>query len=142
MERFMDKVSPEPNSGCWLWTAAVSENGYGIFPAFGDRLATRVSLTLFKQQPSKDKVVCHKCDNPICVNPDHLFVGTRLDNARDSVAKARHAFGSRHGKAKLNEEQVLVIRTSNKKQHELAAEYGVARTMISRIKNRKRWALV
>jgi hypothetical protein len=86
----MDKVSPEPNTGCWLWLGApVDWKGYGRFYRDGAAvLAHRAAWGLFRGEPA-DLRVLHKCDNPACVNPDHLFLGTQLDNIRDRDAKGR-----------------------------------------------------
>lgn len=91
-DRFFDKVSIEPNSGCWLWLGAATKAGYGLMGASKTcRLATHVSLLLHgKPRPAADLMALHKCDNPSCVNPDHLFWGTHGDNMADQKAKGRH----------------------------------------------------
>jgi len=96
--RFWDKVSPEPNSGCWLWSAAVS-HGYGNFGT-GGRLRRKTvyahRLVMALGQPvGPDDQVLHRCDNPYCCNPDHLFVGDTTANMRDMVAKGRHRLMNR-----------------------------------------------
>lgn len=81
---------PEPNSGCWLWTAKVGRGGYGMLQV--NRrwyMATHVSLEAVGRQVPKGMQACHRCDVPACVNPDHLFIGTQLDNIRDCMAKGR-----------------------------------------------------
>jgi hypothetical protein len=90
MARFMRFVSKEPTSGCWLWTGSVSPKGYGGFGGgtYGKR-AHRVSWRLFRGTIPDGFDVCHKCDTPPCVNPDHLFVGTRSDNMYDCSRKGR-----------------------------------------------------
>lgn len=91
-ERFEAKVSPEPNSGCWLWLGAVTKAGYGIMGIDGStRPATHISLELQgSERPAPDQFACHKCDTPSCVNPAHLFWGTHSDNMADQKAKGRH----------------------------------------------------
>lgn len=93
-KRFEDKISPEPMSGCWLWTAAASEHGYGKIGlggrAAGEAKAHRVSWILYRGEIAEGLDVCHKCDTPACVNPDHLFLGDHKANMEDMCAKGRH----------------------------------------------------
>lgn len=94
--RFFQYVEPMIDSrGCWEWTGYRLPYGYGLFTIkernkWKRRLAHRVSFSFFKHAIPEEIEVCHKCDNPSCVNPFHLFLGTRTDNARDSVLKNRH----------------------------------------------------
>lgn len=82
---------PEPNSGCWLWLARVSPNGYGSTNVDGrDTGAHRASYLAFNGPIPSGLHVLHRCDVPLCVNPDHLWLGTNADNVRDMVAKGRH----------------------------------------------------
>lgn len=91
-QKFWDKVSPEPNSGCWLWTASGDQHGYGRFGV------PKEYRTVLSHRFSYEKLVgcaenlfvCHKCDNPFCVNPHHLFIGTQDDNMQDMSKKGRH----------------------------------------------------
>ena len=90
IERFEAKYTPEPMSGCWLWIGAVKASGYGVMHYAGrTQRAHRVSYELFVG-PIGSSWVLHRCDNPACVNPDHLFLGDAVDNARDMVAKGRN----------------------------------------------------
>ena len=93
VDRFMQYVSPEPNSGCWLWTAAIFSDGYGGFHMQVDgttkRLgAHRAAWTLFRG-PIGTSMVLHRCDQPTCVNPDHLFLGNQQANMTDMALKMR-----------------------------------------------------
>ena len=84
----------------------------------------------------------HQCDNPPCVNPSHLFLGTALDNALDMVAKRRHAFGEKNSGAKLSESDVLEIRRRFVLDHDivaLAKDFGISLSQINKIVNRKKW---
>lgn len=90
----LDRCIPEPNTGCWLWTrATMGKNGneYGTcFLNYKAIVAHRLSYKTFKGDFDHKLDVCHKCDTPLCINPDHLFLGTHADNMRDCVFKGRN----------------------------------------------------
>jgi hypothetical protein len=92
LERMMERALPEPNSGCWLWIGGLYFRGYGMafLPGGKPALAHRAMLIAHGVALKDEDVVCHRCDMPCCVNPDHLFVGTQADNLRDMCAKGRH----------------------------------------------------
>lgn len=93
MERFLDKVSIEPNSGCWMWTASTDTHGYGqmyVDEQGKPKKAHRVAWQLFRGAIPNGMCVCHAHDDVWCVNPDHLFLGTHKDNSDDKVRKGRH----------------------------------------------------
>jgi hypothetical protein len=147
-ERFwamVDKSGPEPAhvpgiGGCWLWTGARKENGYGSFAEVWSvpGYAHRYSWKLHSGSDAGAMCVCHKCDNPSCVNPAHLFLGTVKDNAADMVAKGRAnkvgLVGDDNPRAVLAAAEVPRIReryaAGGVTQEELAAEYGVSRSAI------------
>lgn len=114
VDRFLEKVSIDPISGCWLWRGAKELRfGYGKFRHHGiSKNAHRASWELFHGPIPSELFVCHTCDVPGCVNPEHLFLGTSDDNNKDRAAKNRTV--TRHGeannKAKLTEEDVRQIR--------------------------------
>lgn len=131
---------PEPNSGCWLWLGRVNKLGYGTGRfRDGTAIASRLSFIAFKDLIPTGHRVRHTCDNPSCVNPEHLILGTGDDNMKDKVRRGRQARGERHGMARLTEEEVRVIRASSLTQDTLGRKFGVSQVMISRIQLRKAW---
>ncbi len=115
-DRFDEKFVAIGSGDCWMWTAN-TRSGYGQIKGYCHKMkkyrplcAHRVSWELYNGKISGDMNVLHRCDNPLCVNPDHLFLGTHLDNARDRVEKCREARGERHGRSKLTDDEVDDIR--------------------------------
>jgi len=140
LERFEEKYIPEPNSGCWLWTAACGQPRSGgprtQFQINGRvNVAARAAWILYRGSEPGPVDVCHKCDVSLCVNPDHLFLGTRSDSNNDCVAKERWG-----GPNILTYENVRAIRSSKDRAVDLAARFGVGPNQISRIRTGKRWA--
>jgi hypothetical protein len=142
VDRFWSKV--EKSDGCWNWTAGTYVNGYGIFKL--DRRNWRAHRLSYKLKcgPIPDGMqVLHKCDNRLCVNPDHLFLGTNADNMADKVAKGREAHyghpGERQGQSKLTNDQVLAIRASSGPHRDVAAEFGMSRSQVRDIRTRRAW---
>jgi hypothetical protein len=141
--RFMEKV--EKTSSCWEWTAGKDPYGYGRFYDGKHVGAHRVAWELFKGPIPQGLCVLHHCDNPSCVNPDHLFLGTRVDNARDRDRKNRTSRGERNGKAKLTKKQVLEIRAriaSGETRRSVAKDFNICRQTIDNIANKKVWGHV
>lgn len=138
LERFMHYVFPMPKEiGCWMWTGSTNKQGYGQIRFGGKlRLSTHVSLDLFSNGLPDGMCALHKCDTPLCVNPDHLFVGTQKDNMKDMSSKGRANGGSR----KMTIEQVKTIRSSKQTQTSIASEYGLTQSAVSRILNNKTWS--
>jgi HNH endonuclease len=132
----------EPNSGCWLWLGNINRDGYGTI--WGTELKRTVLShrlvyeTLVGPIPPGQKVL-HRCDNPCCVNPDHMMVGTTADNNADCKAKGRNARGERHGSNKLSTEQVLAIREATGTQRDIAARFNIHYVTVHQIKSGKRW---
>jgi len=140
LERFEEKYIPEPMSGCWLWTSTVDKDGYGKI--WGNRkllLAHRVAYELFKGPIPDGLCVLHTCDVPACVNPDHLWLGTKTDNNADMCAKGRQVNGEQHGSAKLTESQVLEIRAATESSRQIARRYGIDYSHVCRIRTRQKW---
>lgn len=147
IERFEAKYIPEPNSGCWLWEATTNLDGYGRFRFRGLLMgAHRFSMMLYKEQENKNLCVLHRCDNPCCVNPDHLFFGTHLENMRDRAKKGRGFIpalkGEAHYNSKFKEVDILDIREYSKqglKNPVIAKKYGVCTGTIQRIISGGTW---
>jgi hypothetical protein len=137
----MAKVSITPKTDCWVWTAAKDQKGYGHFGVgrSTSRKAHRVSFEMFCEEIPQGSIVCHRCDNPSCVNPDHLFIGTQADNAQDRDAKGRQAFGERSGRAKLTASDIPKIRMSNLSERAIARQMGVSRPTISAVLRGETW---
>ncbi len=147
--RFWEKVDQRSDDECWPWLAYLDENGYGQYGLNLDRKKTykahRVSYWITNGALSDDMNVLHRCDNPSCVNPRHLVLGTQVDNIRDMCLKGRdrHQRGDEHYGAKLTPGQVIEIR----KEHEenRVSDYAIAkrlsmnRSTIWKILKRRSW---
>ncbi len=139
-ERFIEKV--EITDSCWVWRGAVNANGYGsMWNGEKPETASRLSYRLFVGAIGENQFVCHHCDNPMCVKPSHLFLGTHLENMRDRGLKGRSAklSGTLNPMAKLTEQQARDIKLSSKPIADLRALYGVSGSVISNIRKGKTW---
>jgi len=145
--RFYSKVDRTPApKGCHLWTATVDSKGYGQIKVDGKKeLAHRIAWELKNNGPVPDgKCVLHHCDNPPCVNPNHLFLGTNADNVRDRDKKNRqaHQRGEQHGRHKLTDVDVLRIRRgyyADLTPKEIAKKLGVSCWTIYRVLSGVSW---
>lgn len=173
MERFWSRVDKRGPNECWEWLATRSPRGYGTFhlPRQGSRTvktigAHRQALSLALGRPIRPGMyACHRCDNPGCVNPNHLFEGTPAENTADMIQKERRVEpavhnrlrgddhpsrtkpecllrGEEHPNSVLNEEAVLDIRRSPDAGVVLAKRYGVSTVTVSRIRRRISWRQV
>lgn len=143
-KRLWGNVDKSNLNGCWLWLGATQSPGYGTLRMAGRKIFThRLAYELANGSIGPNMDVCHKCDNPPCCNPAHLFLGTRMMNIHDSAEKGRMKRGSKHHNAKLNEGDVLEMRrlyqSNTFSQSKLAGQFGVSITTVNHILNRKTW---
>lgn len=162
-QRFWSRVNKSAPNGCWEWTGPAFSTGYGaIYVNVQNRGTHRVSWMLAHGEVPDDLSVLHRCDNRLCVNPSHLFLGTQADNMRDMGDKGRHRGGrgeshgsvtapesiprgTGHWAAKLTEETVRIIRErvgSGESQRSVARTYGLDPSSVSHIVARRAWAHV
>lgn len=140
------RIAPDLNSGCWLWTGNTHPTGYGVIGVrkrdkLKNTFAHRASWFAHKGQDPGRLKVCHRCDTPACVNPDHLFLGTQKDNLRDMYAKGRLVNrGSANGSAKLTDDQVRAIRRDDRTIDDVAKDYPCGRSTIWRVRRRDVYA--
>ncbi len=144
LERFWAKVEKTPT--CWVWTAACIADGYGSFAlARGRMVKTHQYSWQIHNGPIPDGLwVLHTCDNRRCVNPAHLYLGTRMDNVHDMMSRGRNRQpkGEAHPGAKLTEQDVLAIRARLAKGEicrTIAADYAVTEALIGHIHTRRIW---
>lgn len=137
-ERFFNKVKKQVN-GCWLWVGAkTGSNKYGYFHLSakeGCVFAHRYSFELSKGPIPEGMLVCHTCDIPTCVNPDHLFLGTHKENAIDRSKKGRNKCFK-----KLNDDDVKIIKSSTISQNKLSKQFNVSRRTIASIQYGETWS--
>ena len=145
-QRFALKTIRAKNN-CFVWIGSKDQSGYGHFYD-GSKIvkAHRFAYELFKEKIPNGKFVCHKCDNPPCVNPNHLFIGSHTDNMRDMIKKKRWSNGNRVGElnpcAKLTERKVLKIRSlrhSALTYKSLSKMFNVSKTLVAKICREEIW---
>lgn len=135
-ERFDSRI--EKSDGCWIWRGKKNSDGYGELQV-GLRIekAHRFAYRREFGEIPFGMEICHRCDNPACVRPGHLFLGSHSDNMRDMVAKGRDRQpcrrGEKHGAAKLTDSQAVAIRSDRRAQSAIAREYGVSQSLVSMI---------
>lgn len=143
-DRFWSRVTMGNETACWPWAGRRNSNGYGVFD-WNNRpyIASRIAYLLSTGADPDDRFVCHSCDNRLCCNPSHIWLGTHRDNMRDMALKGRaHVTGWKgegHPSSRLLQEQVLKIRASNLPGSVLAEQYEVTAAAIYNIRERKTW---
>lgn len=148
-QRFWDKVDKNASGGCWLWTGAKQEGGRTGSGHYQGRfkMNDKVYLThkisycshIRRSFDAGGLVVRHKCRNDLCVNPEHLELGTQKQNGEDTIRDGTSTRGEKHGRCKLTEQQVREILSSPKGACELGRDYGVSQSTISKITTRVSW---
>ncbi len=143
-EPFESRYVVDASTGCWVWPVTNPAQRYGWWKAHGEIKAHRASWVLHNGAIPPGVQVLHKCDNPRCVNPAHLFLGTQQDNMDDMRAKgrARNSAGVSNTRAKLNEIQVRLIRADTRSRKDVAEAYGLHPETIARIQRRELWPLL
>lgn len=137
---FHSRYAINEHTQCWEWMGTKNGYGYGIILMPGERpvRAHRFSYELHNGAIPEGKIVMHTCDNPPCVNPEHLRVGTKDDNNKDTATKRRHNYGLDHWNGRLSDADVAAIRASTERQSVLAKRYGVHQSHISKLKSNGR----
>lgn len=128
-------------NSCWTWTSHLSRAGYGRTTLNGKAIhAHQLSYIYHCGDIPDGMVVCHRCDNPPCVNPNHLFLGTPRENNDDKVRKRRHCFGEKHSLAKLTNQDVVKMRElTHLGRKQLAAMFNVAVPTVGDVLSRRTW---
>ncbi len=143
-DKFARHSASAPNSsGCIEWSGSLASNGYGQMYSAGKSVAAHRYAFMKAhsiRELRRDQFICHTCDNPPCVNPEHLFLGTATENMADKMAKGRHKFplGTQHGRAKLTDADISAIRTSGEPAKSLAEKLGVHPQHVRLIRRKKR----
>lgn len=143
LEEIFAGTRVDPVTGCRVWLGALDSDGYGhVYWQGQTHRVHRVVWELLHGDPGA-LCVLHDCDNRLCCEPTHLFLGTRTDNDEDCVAKGRRPYGEQDGNRRLSETQVVEIKRllaeGKQMQKQIAAAYGVSRAAISDIAQRKTW---
>jgi hypothetical protein len=147
--RLEERSTPEPNTGCLLWYGCRTKAGYGKLGVDGGEVYVHRLAYELEHGPIPDGLlVCHTCDTPNCINPDHLFLGTNAENLADRDAKGRGdtkswtMLGTKHHNARLTDDDVRYIRANCTKrgdQRRMAKQFGITETNVTVIVKRRGW---
>lgn len=142
-DAILKNASPEPNTGCWLWAGGSGRAGSGrISLRKTEVFAHRLSYEAFVGAIPVGRLVCHKCDTPACVNPEHLFLGTQSENMSDAARKGRTTIGVRNAMARVTDDDVRSIRVARREGYtlrEIAAQFGISEANACLIATGKTW---
>lgn len=137
-DALLERIKIDNKTDCWEIQGYLDKDGYGNV---SNKRAHRLAYELFIGKIPFGKIVCHKCDNRKCCNPDHLFIGSQKDNISDMMKKGRKdsRYGERNTQNKLSESQVIEIYTSSETQRRIAEKYKIDQSTVSYIKTGKLW---
>lgn len=128
---------------CWVWNKSVASSGYGqIRLNYKNLRANRASYMVFKGEIPDGMVIRHTCDNKLCINPEHLILGSCKQNSQDMVERDRQAKGERNGRCKLSESDVQAIKDSKLSYSQLAKQFGISKGHAHRVKNGVAWSFL
>lgn len=141
-DRFCNSIEATSPQGCWHWKGYVNASGYGVFAWKKKRTgAHRYAWAFFNGQPIPEgKMVIHRCNNPICVNPLHLRIGTHLENMADRLVAGHYPRGEKHFNTKLSDKQAADIFMDPRSCKAIANDYGIDRTVVDNIRSGQTWA--
>jgi hypothetical protein len=140
VKRLWSKVGIQASDECWPWKEHLDKDGYAPFRIGSKRYkASRLVFYLKTGQDPGDLEACHKCNNPTCCNPEHIFAGTSSENRQQAVRERRGFVGELNGRAKITADDVLAIRASSQTNEKLAVKYGLHSSVISKIRRRDIW---
>ena len=148
LRALFDNSIPEPNSGCWLWMRSTQNQGYGrVYDGSKVVLAHRAAYAAAYGPIADGVKILHRCDTPLCINPDHVFPGSQFENMRDCRDKGRMRvppprLGESHHAGRLTEASVRKIRADARPYSEIASAYGISKSMVFAVKSRSNWAHV